>query len=169
MPLSRAFLHFLLTILPQMQPNSHILWELCFISAFPVSFINRNQLSVVGTALLWPGLHLRLADGAPSAAHGAFSNSMPQGMAAPASGTPHRGSSHPIPSQEGTGTDHSSSSPRPLGVPIRTQLMAGPPASARPGGFSLARSNDKGPLVKAGFALSYVSTAFSLFTEYSDM
>lgn len=65
--------------------------------------------------------------------------------------------------------DHSTSSPCPLGVPSR--LMAGPPASAgpRPGGFSLARSNDKGPLVKAGFASSYVSTAFSLFTEYSDM
>lgn len=100
-----------------------------------------------------------------------FTSSMPQGTAAPAPGTPHRGSSHPIPSQEGTGMDHSTSSPRPLGVPIPSRLMAGPPASAgpRPGGFSLARSNDKGPLVKAGFASSYVSTAFSLFTEYSDM
>lgn len=54
---------------PKMQPNSHVLWELCFISAFPVSFINRNQVCVVGTSLLWPGPHPHLTSGAPSAAH----------------------------------------------------------------------------------------------------
>lgn len=179
-PLSWAFLHFLHTIAPHpsRSPTPAFCGSCALFQHFPSALQNGNQLSVVGTALLWPGPHPRLADGAPQQHAGLLSAPRLRGWqlllwehhvgAHPTPSHPRRGRGQitapalPVPRVPGSSRSPQGVSPTGAGSRQARLLRLGPAGFLSPG------RTIKAPLLTR-VAFSYVSTAFSLFTEYSDM